>query len=253
MPTLKTKLHYLVWRPAQRLSTATRYPLIVMLHGLGGEPRNFIDHGKMPQRFADAVAAGQMPPCIVVMVEGRNGYWSDWTDGAHPWATMVAERFLMDVRRKLPVTRDPAKTVLMGPSMGGFGALSIGLQRADLFGLVVALSPTDMQFAAEGSPRRKVYTDVFGKPIDMKAVKRVNPYHLVAAGKGKGQRFWISWGTREGRKFKAGSERLVKAMKRRKLAVQSQPVAGGKHGWASTWEKSHPWWIKGLGAVWRGK
>ena len=251
VPELGGTFDYLVWRPPVTVDKSKKYPLIVMLHGLGGGPANFIEFARMHERLDAAVKSGRLVPCFAVMVQGRNGYWSNWKDGKHAYADLVTHKFMPHLRKELPVSDSAAKTALMGASMGGFGALSIGLMNPALFGVIVALSPTDMQFAAQGSPKRKFYTDVFGVPISMAAVKRVNPYHLVLAGKGKGQVVLVAWGAREGRKFKAGSERLIIEMKRRRLSVKSLAVAGGRHGWASAWSKSHGWWLGHLGRVWR--
>ena len=242
-------MRYLAWQPSRRKGAA-RLPLIVMLHGLGGEPMSFFELGEMGYRLRRAIARGILPPCIAVMPEGRDGYWSNWKDGAHPYADLVTRHVLADARKRLPVRQTATHTALMGLSMGGFGALSIGLQHPEAYGVIIALSPTDMAYAVKAQPKRKTYTNVFGLPIDAAAVRRVNPYHLVRAGNGKGQRFLLSYGSREPRKFKQGTARLARAMKAARLKVAVQVVAGGRHGWASTWERSHPWWIAKLGDIW---
>lgn len=250
--TFDETFRYLVYR-SPGASGAGPFPVIVMLHGLGGQPESFLELGRMHERLAKAVKDKVMPPHIAVMIEGRNGYWTNWRDGAHPYRDLVARDLFVDLAKRVPIASTPENTALMGLSMGGFGALSIGLQHPKRFGVLIALSPTDMQMATKASPLRRAYNDPFGLPIDAGAVRAANPFHLVVAGKGKGQTILLSWGQKEARKFKAGSERLAAAMRKRKLDVATQPVAGGRHGWASTWEKSHPWWIAKLGSRWKTK
>jgi len=248
VPALGGPFYYLAWR-APGVKAKGRYPLLVMLHGLGGDPYGFFELGDMGNRLEKAVRSGKLPPCVAVIPEGRNGYWSNWVDGNNPYADLVTAHIVPAARSVLPVTRKASSTVIMGLSMGGFGALSIGLRHPRTFGIIVALSPTDMEYAVQGSPRRKVYTNAFGLPIQMAAVRSANPFHLVKSGCGRGQTVLLSYGAREGRKFKQGTIRLAKVMRKAKMRVRVQSVAGGVHGWASTWKQSHPWWIPRVGTM----
>lgn len=249
-PRLGGTVRYLVWLPAAAKGRRD-LPLIVMLHGLGGTPRGMLAHGRLTERLDAAIASGLLPPCAAVIPEGRDGYWTNWLDGEHPWADIITKRVLPAVQRRFPVAKDPRKVVIMGPSMGGFGALSVGLANPKLFGVIVALSPTDMAFAIAATPMRDVYTNVFGVPANMAAVRRVNPYHLARAGKGAGQHILLAYGSKEPRKFNAGSARLARELRRRKRNIEVLIVKGGRHGWASTWAQAHGFWLAGVGRALR--
>ena len=137
---------------------------------------------------------------------------------------------------------------LVGLSMGGFGALSLGLRHPEVFGLIGALSPTDMELATKAQPKRKTYTNVFGSPLDKKRVRALNPRRLVESGAGKGQLIALAWGDREPKKFSKGAHRLRKALRTAGIQARFLEVSGGTHGFAKTWsENTIDWMLKQLG------
>ncbi len=226
-------------------------PVLLLLHGLGGDPVSWLELGRIVDRLDRALKRGRLPACLVVIPAGGDGYWADWPDGQHPYASLVL-RVLDHARKQHATAKGARKTAIVGISMGGFGALSLGLMHPKRFGFVAGLSATDLEIAVRDGPIRKVYRQVLGDPPANSALKAINPHHLVRAGRGRPhQRFAISFGSREPGKFSKGGARLTAALRARGLSVVQLEVAGGRHGWASTWAKAHPWWIGQLGRYWR--
>jgi enterochelin esterase-like enzyme len=250
-PQLKRTFRYMVYLPKEGIVAGKRYPLLVMLHGLGEYPHGWLTLGKIHRVIDDLVDEKRMPAPLILLASGGNGYWSNWVDGNHQYGDLVVRRYLEDMRRRYPIARRADLTAIAGCSMGGFGALSLGLQYPELFGFVVALSATDMQIAVQLSPKRKIYTRLVGSPPSARAVERINPRHLVVRGHGSpSQRFLLIYGSREGRKFGEGSERVAKAMQLRGLDVEVFRVPDAGHGWKSSWARAHPWWISALAERW---
>jgi enterochelin esterase-like enzyme len=245
-PRFEGPLCYLAWLPPGKIHPEEKLPVVVLLHGLHGAPSSWL---RARWIFEKAMIDGAFPRALVVIPDGRDGYWTDWTDGNHPFGDAVIREYLQDVKRVYPQANlRPEQTVIAGISMGGFGALSLGLLYPDKFGYVVSLSATDLEIATQHQPRRKSYTDPFGRPIDAQAVKRVNPKHLVEQNKGKGQQFWVIYGDKEHRKFSEGGARLIKAMKKKGLKVKERVVSGGRHSWRNTWDDANLyWWIEEVG------
>lgn len=249
---LKRRFRYMVYLPAGGLKPGRKYPLLVLLHGLGEHPHGWITLGKVHTIIDRMVAEGRMPAPILLLASGGNGYWSNWADGRHPYGDLVVRRYLADMRRRYPIADRAELTAIVGCSMGGFGALSLGLQYPELFGFVVALSATDMQVAVKQSPRRPVYLRLVGASPNHKAVERINPRHLVQRGHGSpGQQFLLVYGAKEGPKFGEGTERVAHAMRLRGLDAQVLRVPNAGHGWRSAWARAHPWWIGALAANWQ--
>ena len=251
MAAFPEPIRYLTFRVGPHPAPKPARRMLVLLHGLGGDPLSWLDLGRIVERLDKAGKAAGLRGCLVVMPAGGDGYWADWVDGHHPYGTLVL-RVVADAARRYKMHPAAADVALVGVSMGGFGALSIGLLHPERFGFVAGLSATDLDIAVRKGPIRPVYRQVLGDPPRPAALKRVNPYQLVVAGRGRAeQRFLVSYGSREAAKFRQGGERLVAAMGARKLRVVGQEVKGGRHGWSSSWAQAHPLWIKELGQFWR--
>lgn len=248
---LRTRFHYMVYLPKEGIDPNRTYPLLVLLHGLGEQPHGWITLGKVHEQIDRLVEEGRMPAPIILMASGGNGYWSNWSDGQHPYGDLVVREYLKDMRKRYPIADRAELTAIAGCSMGGFGALSLGLQYPEIFGFVAALSATDMEIAVQRSPRRKLYRRLVGPPPNDLAVERINPRHLVLRGHGSpSQSFFLVYGSREGPKFGQGTERVAHAMRLRGLDVRVFRVPNAGHGWRSAWARSHPWWIEALAENW---
>lgn len=221
--------------------------LLVLLHGLGGSARSWLEATDVVPQLVAMMRAGTIPATLILLPDGGDGYWSDWHDGAHPYGSLVG-RLCERAAARYPVTAARGAHAIVGASMGGFGALSIGLRDPQRYGLLVGLSATDLAIASEDAPRRKVYRDVLGSPASAAQLRAINPNDLVRAGRGKGQRILLAWGSKEARKFREGGERLVASMRRKRLRFSHRVVRGGRHGWASTWAPLHGWWLSALRA-----
>ncbi|MDX6451668.1 MAG: hypothetical protein QOH16_1717 [Gaiellaceae bacterium] len=113
-------------------NTATRYPVVYLLHGLRGSPSEYTDATQLPS-FADSeIVAGQLRPFIAVMpAAGPNEkYDGEW---AGPWEDALVDRIVPWVDARLPTQASAAGRVIAGLSAGGFGAVDIALRHPALF------------------------------------------------------------------------------------------------------------------------
>jgi enterochelin esterase-like enzyme len=211
---------------------------------------DWINVAKFHESAQKLMAEGRIQPFVTIIPAGESGYWTDWPDGKHPYARVVLEEYLKTAEELYPLLEGPEHRGIGGISMGGFGALSIGLRHPDVFGFVVALSPTDMELALKASPRRKLYLDVVGRPANELAVARINPWHLVQAGAGAAQSFVLLSGSREMPKFYEGTKRLAKAMQAMKRIYHLKIVPDAVHGWATWSGEKQDWWLSKLVAFW---
>lgn len=114
-------------------------PLVVMLHGFGG------NHATALARLTPAQAAGlwvsntvRLPPMALVTVDGGNGYWNPHP-GDDPLAMVVNE--LIPRCQRMGLGRSPRRIGVMGISMGGYGALLLAQMHPSLVAAVAAISP----------------------------------------------------------------------------------------------------------------
>jgi enterochelin esterase-like enzyme len=99
-----------------------RLPVVVSLHGYGGDHRSSFDHGMHLDRFQAASRAAGGPAVAIASVDGGNDYWHRRTSGRDP-QRMLVDEFLPLLRAR---GLDTARLGLFGWSMGAYGALLIG-------------------------------------------------------------------------------------------------------------------------------
>jgi S-formylglutathione hydrolase FrmB len=152
---------YLAWLPAgYDREPARRWPVLYMLHGLGGNERDWLDAGKL-----DEAADGVSLQAIVVMPDGDAGFYADATTtpdyeaclhtGSRfnhretpasycvkkaDYETYVVRDLVGHVDATFRTRAERSGRAIGGLSMGGFGALSLALRHPDLFGAAASHS-----------------------------------------------------------------------------------------------------------------
>jgi len=121
------------------VTTAKRYPVLYVLHGLPGSPYS-ISNGLRFAEIADRVIASRrVRPFIAVMpVAGSTGrYKGEWTG---PWEDFVVHGVVSWVDRHLPTIASASGRAIAGVSAGGYGAVDIGVRHPRVFGTLEAWS-----------------------------------------------------------------------------------------------------------------
>ena len=140
-PSLGRELPYRVYlpagydQPAAPEAAPRRYPVLYLLHGLGGGIQQWSRLG------LETELDRQQAQAIVVAPAGRAGYWVNHADGGPRWADYVLNDVVGHIDatyRTLPERRARA---IGGISMGGHGALQLALNNPTVFGTVGAHSP----------------------------------------------------------------------------------------------------------------
>lgn len=131
----------LVYRPP--VPDSATLPVVYYLHGLPGDATDVVRIGLVEQARRSA-AAGR--PYVLVAPDGSattrtDNEWADAADGSDRLETFVTKTVVAAIEKGC--RRAPAKRALTGFSMGGYGALNIGLHRPDLFGWLGSASGYD--------------------------------------------------------------------------------------------------------------
>lgn len=129
-----------------------RYPVLYLLHGIGGDHTSWTEYGVMGKRLQKHMERGDVQPMIIVSPDGYLSYYSDAADGSMPYERFFTEELMTEVDSLYPTVPDRAYRAIGGFSMGGFGALTLGLRNRDKFCAIAALSPsirTDEQYCSE--------------------------------------------------------------------------------------------------------
>ena len=133
------------------LTAAAGLPLVVALHGRGGDHRTPVGPKLRIERFLEDHVERGGTPFAIATVDGGESYWHERPDGEDAGAMVVEELLPMLAERGLRCT--PSDRVgLLGWSMGGYGALRLGgLLGADRVAAVCAVSPAMWADPADAS------------------------------------------------------------------------------------------------------
>jgi enterochelin esterase-like enzyme len=216
--------------------------LVVLLHGMGAKPTDWLRGTQLVRELWRRQESGELPATALLLPQGENGYWARWADGSKDYEKLVLD-LIEDVREETSVSSKSDESAILGVSMGGFGALSIGLRNPTLFGVILAMSPTDMELALTESPRRRLYTQLVGYPHSKEIVDAINPYQIVQNSETMDSKIVLVYGESEPAKFSQGSERLIGLLKAEGYSVQHREVPQGTHSWATTWSAENQVWI----------
>jgi enterochelin esterase-like enzyme len=173
--------------PGYAANPEARYPVLYMLHGLGGNHFQWQRDGL----FGTAtlmIQRGDIPPMIIVTPEGEAGYWIDNAGGPY-YGSYLALDLVPTIDREYRTNANRAFRAIGGMSMGAHGALQLALNNPDEFGIVGAhslvLRNKDQAFAFFGDAS-------YFAAVDPVTIVRRNP------DAARRLRLWIDIGSSDG-------------------------------------------------------
>ncbi len=145
-PALRRRAEMSVWLPERH--EREPLPLLLLLHGVHGSHWNWWAQGQVPETAQAMIDAGELRPFAIVMPS--DGLWGDGS-GYVPHRDFDAEAWVMEdvpgcLAEILPAIRTE-RFYLSGLSMGGFGALRLGMKHA---GKVLGISAHSAVTRLEG-------------------------------------------------------------------------------------------------------
>lgn len=151
-------------------STSNKYPVLYLLHGIGGDEKEWLRHGT-PQIILDNLyAQNKLAPMIVVMPNGRamkdDRMVGNMFDPEKVEAFATFEKDLLNdlipyVEKNLPAYSNRENRALAGLSMGGGQSLNFGLGNLDTFAWVGGFS---------SAPNTKTPEELMPEPEKVKSL-----------------------------------------------------------------------------------
>lgn len=136
--------------------TAEKPPVLYLLHGL------FDNHTAWVRNTNIDMLAKKYGFAVVMPEEGKS-YCTDMKYGLR-YFTYISEELPELCRRMFNVSEKREKTFAAGISMGGYGALKLGLRRPDIFGACAGISAAaDIRTRAADYENRPEMRAVFGE------------------------------------------------------------------------------------------
>ena len=165
-PTLNlTRRMYIYTPPGYDRDTKTKYPVLYLLHGGGGDEDAWTTLGRAPVIMDNLIALGKAKPMIIVMTNGNANQAAAQGDSpilpvqearppATPGGTPTTGRFeeslvkdvIPYIERHYRVLKDKNNRALAGLSMGGMQTQTISNNNPDLFSYIGVFSMGLMNF-----------------------------------------------------------------------------------------------------------
>lgn len=171
-----TQGSYLVYLPpGYETAPARRYPVLYWLHGGFGSARD----GAWTVDHLDAgIKAGLTPGMIVVLPQALPvGWYVNAKSGERPIEDVLIKDLVPHVDASYHTIPGREARGIEGMSMGGYGALHLGLKYPDLFGAVSSVAPAIMR-RLDDEPKERTF-DTFGD--DQEYYDANGPWRLARA------------------------------------------------------------------------
>lgn len=173
-PTLGTDRRMTVYTPAGYEKGNKRYPVLYLLHGMGGDENAWSELGRATQILDNLIAQGKARPMIVVMTNGNSdlqaapgesslGFTQPTTqlprtmDGSFETSFPEIVKFIDKNYRTIANKKNRA---IAGLSMGGFHSMHISKQYPDMFDYIGLFSAAIMP---RENAKSSIYEDLEGK------------------------------------------------------------------------------------------
>lgn len=191
-PYLQMNRRMMVYTPAGYENGRRKYPVLYLLHGMGGDETAWLDFGRAAQILDNLIAQGKASPMIVVMPNGNPSqeaaplenstgynlpqfYLPKTMDGSFEESFTDIVSY---VEKNYRVIRKKSARAIAGLSMGGFHSLYISVLYPKMFGYVGLFSPAvSVQEEYKDVP---VYRDI---DLELKAQFEKNPpFYWIGIG-----------------------------------------------------------------------
>lgn len=236
---LHSPVRYCVFLPASYSTAeakARRFPILYLLHGLGGNEQSMAVSGEWTalQDLRRDKRAGDF---LVVAPDGWDTFYINSRDGMTRYGDFFLREFMPFIERTYRVQTGRTARGITGFSMGGYGALRIAFAHPELFGAVSAHSAALMREppagvnagASSGNLAARILTNVFGNPIDVAFWNLNSPFLLAkknAAMLGR-MKIYFDCGTEDSYGFYTGASEMNKALDALKIPHEFHLYPGG--------------------------
>ncbi len=146
--TVETNRRALIYTPPG-YNKKTNYPVLYLLHGIGGDEKEWLNGGNPQVVLDNLYADGKLVPMIVVMPNGRaikddratgNIMAPDKVQGFATFEKDLLNDLIPYIEKNFPVLKDREHRAIAGLSMGGGQSLNFGLGNLDVFAWVGGFS-----------------------------------------------------------------------------------------------------------------
>ena len=152
-----------IYLPPGYDNSKQRYPVIYYLHGFLSNDSLMMAWFHFNDLMDTAIFRGNIQPMILVLPDSDDNFGGSFYTNSSltgNWADYIAKDIVDYIDKKYLTIPDRNSRGLTGHSMGGYGALKIGMLYPEVFGAVYASSPATLDWAADFTVNNPVFKDM---------------------------------------------------------------------------------------------
>jgi S-formylglutathione hydrolase FrmB len=236
---LKAPVRFCVYLPASYSAAGSqtrKYPVLYLLHGLGGNEQEVALDGEW-NLLQDLRRQNLVGEFVVVAPDGGGTFYINSRDNQTPYADFFLREFMPFIERTYRIRQERLARGITGFSMGGYGAFRTAFAHPELFGsasshsgALTRLPPTALiAGAGSGNIGMQLLASVFGNPIDRVFWDQNSPFMLArknAAGLAK-MKIYFDCGTEDSYGFYRGASELHQTLDTLKIPHEFHLYPGG--------------------------
>ncbi len=135
--------------PDYETARAKRYPVIYLLHGIGDTQETWLDDGggdwsHIKSVMDKGIGEGRFRAMIIVMPDERTKWFGSFyvnSSATGNWEDFTVKDLVSFVDRKYRTLASAASRGVAGHSMGGYGAITLGMKHPEVFSVVYGMNP----------------------------------------------------------------------------------------------------------------
>ncbi len=237
---LNRSVKYTVYLPADYDYAERTYPVVYLLHGYTDDNTGWLQFGEI-NRYADqAIAAGVIPPMIIIMPNADSSWYINSYDGKEKYEDFFIKEFMPSIEKTYRIKAEKRYRAVAGLSMGGYGTLMYSLKYPELFVAAAPLSAAVFDDEALLATPDNRYEEVFGQLYGrgLKGKDRLNKVWYdnsalkIVESKSteelKKVRYWIDCGDDD---FLSKGNSLLHILMIDKKVPHEYRVRDGAHNW----------------------
>lgn len=238
-------VEYAILFPEGHSQDGERLPLVLMLHGSGGDREQL---ARFESQIRGMWAAGELPRLIVATPSVATGsIYMDSYDGKDRWETFIMSEFLPHLKAEYRASGDRKTTMVTGISMGGFGSLRLGFKHPETFGAVAAMEPGAWPGLTwdQVPDRNKIrppegIARLFGDPFDHLRFRQENPASIVQSDPSRleNSAIYLEVGDEDGYGFMEGVDFMHRLLWRHRIRHEYRLVRWADHIGGTVMERS---------------
>jgi S-formylglutathione hydrolase len=156
-----------VYLPPSYASSTKRYPTLYLLHGFLGNSSGWISGAyqglSLQTLMDDLIKANKVREMIVVSANGFNAYGGSFYTNSPVtgnWDDFITKDLVSNIDSSYRTIAKAESRGIAGHSMGGYGAVTLGMKHPDVFNALYALSPCCLVMEADMSEANPAWAKV---------------------------------------------------------------------------------------------